>query len=233
NDIEASASSPFLEEAANLISIHQSEILNDWVDSVINEVPSAQGKGRPELGDHLKNLLDDVVRALGLINAKPDTPMEALFLKEELQRSSSLHGRERATMQGYTVDHVVHEYIILRHNLIRFCQEQGVNDTAVLDVIIHVIDAGSLTSVREFSKATRAIQQKLIGTLVHDVRTPLGVAHNYAQLMSRVDLDPESRADAISTVTRNLHRAGVMLEDLLDSVRSEATEGLFMRFENG
>lgn len=233
NDIDAICQSPVLDEAAKLIDHHQPEILNYWVDSVIGDIPSAKSKSRPELGDHLQNLLEDIVKALGIVSKKPDTPLVALFLKEEMQQSSSQHGRERATMHGYTVDHVVHEYIILRHNLTRFCREQGINDPAVLDIIVHVIDAASLSAVREFNRSVRAVQQKLIGTLVHDVRTPLGVAHNYAELMSRTDMNQKSRSEALHTITRNLDRASAMLEDLLDSVRSEAPDGLFMRFEKG
>ena len=233
NDKDASCPDLLMDGVARLISRHQATILNDWVSEVIREVPGAQGKSRTELGDHLKTLLDDVIAALDLAGRRPTISEESIFFNEERQSSNYLHGRERASMRGYTVDHVVHEYIILRRHLNRFCRQHGIADPAVIDIISLVIDAGSLSSVREFNRSTRAIQQKLVGTLVHDVRTPLGVAHNLAQLMSRLQMDNGSTSEAIDTITRNLHRAGVMLEELLDSVRSDATEGLFMRFEKG
>lgn len=195
-------------------------------------MPGAQGKSRSELGDHLENLLDNVVDALDFVSRNPTISPAAILRDEERQAYNYFHGRERASIRDYAVEHVVQEYIVLRRRLIQFCHQQGIVDAGILDVIITlVIDAGSLTSVREFSRTSRAIQQKLVGALVHDVRTPLGVAHNFVQILDRVDMDGASLKEAVVSITRNLHRAGAMLEKLLGSVHSEAIEGLFMRLE--
>lgn len=218
-------------QAAQLIADNQATILNFWVDAVIDLIPNAEYQSRSELGDHLQNLLDDIVRALNAIG-KDFTPEDIPKL-EGFGLPSSLHGRERATMKGYTVGQVVHEYVILRRTLTNFCFEHGLHESTTVDVIAHVIEYASFAAVKEFVASILNIQQKLIGTLVHDVRTPLGVAVNYAELLSLDNVDKEQKERAVQTITKSLQRAGSMLEDLLDTVTMEGGQGLFMRFDEG
>lgn len=218
-------------QAAQLIADHQKTILNFWVDAVIANIPGAEHQSRSELGDHLQNLLDDIVRALNAIG-KDFTPEDVPTL-DGFGLPSSLHGRERATMKGYTVGQVVHEYVILRRTLTSFCFEHGLHEYNTVDVIARVIEYASFAAVKEFVASIQNIQQKLIGTLVHDVRTPLGVAANHAELLSLDDVEHEQKERAVQTITKSLRRAGSMLEDLLDTVTMEGGQGLFMRFDEG
>src|SRR5690606_33544912 len=66
---------------------------------------------------------------------------------------------------------------------------------------------------------------------VHDVRTPLGVAHNYVELLALAQLPDKERDQAVSTATRSLRRAVAMLEQLLDATRLRAGGGLLLHFE--
>lgn len=217
--------------AASLMVDHQRDILNFWVDAVLANIPGAKGHGRAELGDHLQNLLDDLIRALNFIgdNASPDK----LSLFGGFGLPSSLHGRERASLRGYTVGQVVHEYVVLRRTLTDFFAEHGLKEARTIDVVAHVIEYASLNAVKEFVASVQHVQQKLIGTLVHDVRTPLGVAANYVELLSVARLSDEQKGQALHTITKSLKRAGSMLEDLLDTVALDGGQGLFMRFDEG
>lgn len=219
------------QKAAVLIADNQGEILNIWVDSVIERIPSAENQSRAELGNHLQNLLDDIVRALEAIN--DDFSPEDVPQLDGFGLPSSLHGRERASMKGYTVGQVVHEYMILRRTLTRFCAKHGIDEAHTIDVIAYVIEYASFSAVKEFVASIHEVQQKLIGTLVHDVRTPLGVASNYAELLCMDKIGPEQKERAVHTITKSLQRAGSMLEELLDTVSMEGGHGLFMRFDEG
>lgn len=215
-------------EAARLIDQHQQEILELWIDAVVDHVAVAKHHTRAELGNHLQNLLDDIVGALDSVG--DDFYPEKIAQLKNFGLPSTMHGRERATMKGYTVGQVVHEYVVLRHVLTSFCADHNVDDVRAIDIVAYVIEYASLTAVKEFIASMEEIQQKLIGTLVHDVRTPLGVAYNYAELLSKFDLPEERKQQAVQTITKSLKRAGSMLEDLLDTVKMEAGRGLFMRF---
>src|SRR5690606_34300628 len=90
----------------------------------------------------------------------------------------------------------------------------------------------SLAAVNEFVRVTEEVQQKLISSIVHDVRTPLGVAYNYVELLAHGALTSDGQERAERAITRNLKRAVDMLEELLDFMKARGGIGLLLRFEN-
>lgn len=218
-------------EAAVLIARHQQEVLNLWVDAVVEVIPSARDQARAEVGDHLQNLLDDIVRALESVG-DGEFSLDAPPL-EEFGEPSRLHGRERASMQGYSVDQVVHEYMVLRYTLTGFCSAHGLKDRRSADIIAYVIEYASLAAVKEFVRSVLDIQRKTVSTLIHDVRTPLSVAMNYGELLTVATVSEEQKQRALETISKSLKRVSAMLEDLLDTVTLEAGHGLVMRFHEG
>lgn len=214
---------------ADLIRRHQSEILQQWLQKVVDSIPVAKNYGRAELTDHLQDLLDDIIHTLEDLGAlaAPEHVNKLGFIGT----SSARHGRERATIRNFTVSDLAYEYILLRHIITGFCAQHSPGGMRALDIITRVIEFASLAAVHEFFRAIQEIQQKLIATLVHDVRTPLGVAYNYVEILSMPGVTPELRDQAVKTTVRNLHRSVSMLEELLDVVKMGAGAGLLMRFE--
>src|SRR5690606_18873392 len=91
--------------AALLIEEHQEEICRLWLLAVQRHVPAARHYGAAEILDHLLDLLRDIVATLGLLEnegAASDAG-EIRFIGV----SSSQHGRERATLEDFTVGNVV------------------------------------------------------------------------------------------------------------------------------
>jgi signal transduction histidine kinase len=215
--------------AANLIAEHQTAIMQLWVKSVMEEIPQAARHSRAEVANHLLALLQHVVAALSAHGRgqTPDNAADSLLL----EHPSQVHGRDRASMDGYSVGDLVHEHILLRRIVAGFCTEHGPLNSRSVDIVNRVIDRSTLYSVNEFVRATEEVRRKLIGSLVHDVRTPLGVAFNYIELISQPSLPPETREQAKTTVSRNLKRAVHMLEELLDFMKLRGGIGLLMRFE--
>ncbi len=214
------------QRAAELIEHRYGDILNAWLEAIIEQVPSAKRQGRAELADHLVALLDNLVFALKSLKISDTSATSA----EINLGHSAMHGRERATLKGYTTQQLAQEHFILRRVLVRICREQGMNDVLVVDAISHITEQGCLAAIEEFSESMQSLQQKLMGTLIHDVRTPLGVAANYVELLSLAGATQEQKERAVRTVGKSLRRASEMLEDLLDSVKLDAGQGLLMRF---
>lgn len=214
--------------AAALLAERQAEVLNDWLESANSQISAAKHQGRAELADHFTQVLLTIIEEL-----RHRDPLDTLYKLDGLESADSasiMHGRERATLKGYTADILAQEYILLRRTLVKLCNEHQVADAQVLEVITEVIEVASLNSIREFSLSMAEIQRKLVGTLVHDVRTPLSVAYTYAEILSLADMVAEKKKAAINTITRSLRRAVSMLEDMLDATRLDAGQGLFMRF---
>lgn len=212
-----------------LIRRHQPDIIRDWLDKVRERIPAARQHGRAELADHLQDLLDDIVHTLQDLGPQADP--EHVDRLGFIGTASARHGRERASIENFNAGDLAYEYVLLRHVITGYCSEHMPEDPRSIDIINRVIEFASLAAVNEFVRAIQEIQQKLVGTLVHDVRTPLGVAYNYTEILSLADATPELRDQAVKTIMRNLRRSVTMLEELLDVVKVGAGAGLLMRFE--
>lgn len=214
---------------SQLIADNKSEIFSLWVTSVLQEIPEASRIGRAELADHLKIQVNNIIDILKQVKA--DSTLNDLLALELDKSASSAHGRERASIPDYGIVQLVHEYFVLKRVIIHYCQKHQELDKNYEMLINHIIEFSTLAAIKEYAASTQKVQQKVMGTLVHDVRTPLSVAYSYVELL-RVDreLEPASKERIVSTVTRNLNRSVNMLEDLLDSVKANANHGLAMRF---
>jgi PAS domain S-box-containing protein len=71
-------------------------------------------------------------------------------------------------------------------------------------------------------KEERALRDKFVATLSHDLRTPLVAAKMCAQLISARILDPEKMKGLATRIAQSIDRADGMIRDLLDASRLHA-----------
>lgn len=206
------------------ISTHAREILERWLDAVQESVPDAKNHDRVELADHFQAQLEIIAKHLA--DNDPDVSSETSFSK-----TANLHGRVRASFGDWSVGQVVQEYIVLRHVIIDLLETGGSLTEGATDIVTGAIETAIVNAVTEYSRAAQEVRQKLIGTLVHDIRTPLSVVHNYLELVELGDSSAERMRNLNDKAKHSIGRCLSMLEELLDTVKNEAGHGLLMRFE--
>ena len=205
-----------------------SNIMALWQTEVTKEVPAAKEANAIALYDHLPNIIEDIAdifeRQIEKDNIKEDTR----YL--EILKNSEEHGRHRSTTSHYTVDQVVHEYIIFHRTLSEFLQSHNCFDTKVSDLLKYVIETSILKSVGSFSRSIQEVQEKLIGTIAHDIRNPLSIA-NLSLDMFEDEEDEEWKAKMLVSAKRSLKKAIGLIEGLMDGITVKAGEGMLMNFE--
>lgn len=206
------------------VSTHAKEILARWLDAVEETVPDASNHDRAELADHFQAQLDVIAKHLA--DNDPDVSSETSFSK-----TANLHGRVRASFADWSGGQVVQEFIVLRHVIIDMLSENGSLTTSATDIVTGAIETAIVNAVTEYSRAAQEVRQKLIGSLVHDVRTPLNVVHNYLELINSGNSSETRMRELNEKAKRSIGRCLTMLEEMLDTVKSEAGHGLLMRFE--
>jgi len=212
-----------------LFKEHETEIMNTWLDVVMEKIPAASNQSRAEVANHLQEMLDSIVVALTSVGE--DLNLEILDDIKSIGETSKIHGRDRASMKNYTVGNIVLEYSLLRQVINEVCAAHAQLDVRSTEIINRAIESSSVYAVNEFMRVTEEIQQKLVGSLVHDVRTPLGVAYNFVEMLTHHSASMEVKDQATRTIGRNLKRAVGMLEELLDFMKIRGGIGLLLRFE--
>lgn len=204
------------------------EIMELWQAQVKKDVPAAKEKNSIALFDHLPDIILDISeimeRHAGMVDIDSDTKYSGILV------NSVHHGRQRAMMANYTVEQVVHEYIIFHRTLSEFINSHDAYDQKSSDLLGYVIETSILKSVGSFSRSLHEMQEKLIGTLAHDIRNPLSAAKLSLEMMEQ-DKTGKWAERTRATAQRSVKKAIDLIEGLMNGITVRAGEGMMLDFE--
>lgn len=206
-----------------------SEIMELWQNKVKEKVPAAKSANAVALYDHLPNIIEDIADILERLDNVDDIDSDRKYL--ELVENSKHHGRHRAATTNYTVEQVVHEYIIFHRTLTKFLKSHDVYNEQIADLLKYVIETSVLKSVGSFSQSIQEMQEKLIGTLAHDIRSPLSAAQMSLEMLE-LDDTQEWRSQMEGAAVRSVRKAISLVEGLMNGITVRAGEGMLLNFDN-
>jgi signal transduction histidine kinase len=200
----------------------QELVFEEWERRVRASVTGAATLSPPVIINTLPALYKNLVEALS-----PDYPRTSAGVGTPSVASE--HGGERARLTAYRAESVISEYQILRETLVDVLRKNQVPITdKELQIIFSAIDACIRESATAFTLAHSAFREQFVATVVHDLRTPLSVAFNSAELIKR--LDPgEKISDLAEKIRTSLRRIDDMARQVLDTVKIDS--GARLSFE--
>ena len=213
---------------SNILRDNSPEIMEIWKKDVQKEVYAAKETNTVALYDHLPNIIRDIADILETHHNRDGLNTDEKFV--EIIENSEHHGRHRATTALYTVDQVVHEYIIFHKTLSEFLRLHNAFNLDISDLLKYVIETSILKSVGSFSRSIQEMQEKLIGTLAHDIRNPLAAAQLSLELVER-DKVSDRTEKMFSIAQRSVRKAISLIEGLMDGITVKAGEGMMLHFE--
>jgi hypothetical protein len=217
-----------MNNTALLLREHNREILEIWQKEVTQQVAAAKEANTIALYDHLPNIINDIADIM-------ERKLETIHLHEddkylEILKNSQEHGRHRATTAHYTVEQVVHEYIIFHRTIAEFLKsKQGYNEE-VSDVLKYVIETSILKSVGAFSRSIQEMQEKLVGTIAHDIRNPLAAAQLSLEMIKQ-DTEGKWAHKMRDAAERSVRKAISLIEGLMNGITVQAGQGMMLTFE--
>lgn len=198
-----------------------------WEKAVVQEVMASSHTNNIVLRDHLPNMLDNIADLLIEYDGFPEAVSADNLVK--IVGNSSDHGRHRAASKMYTVDQVVREYIIFHRTITRVLRAQQVYSADVADALKQMLETAILQSVTAFTGSIQDMQEKLVGSLAHDLRNPISAAHGLLGLMS-YRKNEETFEKLRQMALRSLDKSLKLTEGLLDAITARAGEGMVLSF---
>ncbi|NHZ33467.1 sensor histidine kinase [Massilia rubra] len=185
-------------------------VLDHWAMLVRRNIRGARALLTPILINTLPSFYANLVQAL-----TPGYPRDDATSHSS---AATAHGGERARMTDYGAEQLIHEYQLFQEALRDVSAAQGVAISGAEWIIIErSVYAAIREAVRAFTAIHEELRHKVAAALSHDMRTPLAVIANGAQLIEVAgDLAQARRLG--QKIGANALRLDSMVDEVLDAL---------------
>ncbi|MDQ1829234.1 sensor histidine kinase [Massilia scottii] len=196
----------------------RAEVLDRWETLVRGHVRGAREVRRPILINTLPSFYSSLTQVLTPACPRDDATSHTT--------AAAAHGGERARMTNFGAEQVIHEYQLFREALGELSGAHGLAlSPADWTIIDRSIDTAIREAVRAFTSIHEDLRHKMAAALSHDMRTPLAVIANGAQLIGVAD-DLAQAKRLGEKIAANASRLETMVGEVLDALTTPCGERL-------
>ncbi|WP_165390769.1 sensor histidine kinase [Pseudoduganella lutea] len=209
---------PLSAKAGSFLAM-RSAVMTRWEREVRARVEGANDLLTPALTNMLPAFYDNIAEALSPGHPRRDGTSNT--------NAAAVHGGERARMTPFGPEQIIHEYQILRECIAAEAAatvELTAVDWAVID---RSLNHAMREAVREFAAIQDDLRRKVAAALSHDMRTPLAVVANGAQLI-QIAPDMDMARRAATKIESSALRLGEMMGELLDALTGNAGDAMML-----
>jgi signal transduction histidine kinase len=190
------------------------DVMDHWEREVRERVEGARHLLRPVLTNALPAFFDNIAEALSPAHPRDQAASGT--------NAPAAHGGERARMTPFGPDQVIHEYQILRESIGVIAKGRVELGEREWNIIDRSINTAMREAIRAFTRIHEDLRHKVAAALSHDMRTPLSVIANGAQLIAITPNLHQAR-DVASKIEANADRLEGMMAELLDTLTFEGS----------
>ena len=184
-------------------------VMDRWEREVRARVEGADNLLRPVLTNTLPAFFDNIGEALSAGHPREQGASG--------NNAASAHGSERARMTPFGPDQVIQEYQIFRESIAAVAETRVQLTSAHWAIIDRSINEATREAIRSFTGNHEELRRKVAAAVSHDMRTPISVIVNAAQIISMTP-DPAVARGMASKIEANARRLETMMEELLDAL---------------
>jgi len=187
-------------------------VLAIWEERVREEIPNAARE------DHaiIMNTVPAVIRQI----ADALSPRHPRLVASEGSTVAEEHGGERVRMTQFSLEDVIHEYMLLREVIVEVAEEEAPLTAAERKVLHASIDQNTMKACTAYVLVQAGFREQFAAVLAHDLRGPLSAAKAAASLVLRKP-SAEEVPRWVARVIESVDRADRMIQDLLDAMRAQ------------
>jgi signal transduction histidine kinase len=207
---------------AETIERTRSDIVRLWLERVDQEVQrSGKALSVSELRDGLEDYLARIAEELR--SDRAIAPGGAAAWRDIAREHAVTRVR-----QGFDIDQLVREFIILRQVIAEVLHEEGVAVEGQLVYLADLIEGAIAQAVKSYVDSrdfeSRRLQAEQIGFLTHELRNPLTIAMiSASRLQNKAQLKGPAQRSA-ELLARSLERLKSLIDGVLTAEKLEAGE---------
>ena len=216
---------------AAFILNHMEAILAEWESFASTQMPAAARMSPLALRDHAKYMLEVVAEDLTTPQTRAEQSEKskgrAFDEADAPETAAQTHAVLRAR-SGFDINQLVAEYRALRASVLRLWIDDGPLDQGGVQDIVRfneAIDQAVAESVGHFHAQVEQARNLLLGTIGHDMRSPLNTIVTTAAYLSALN-SGEKVSEAAALLIRSGASIRALLDDLVDFSRTTLGLGL-------
>lgn len=214
---------------SEFIRLHKEEITQKW-ETFAKTVPVAKELSRKSLRNHISMLLDFIADdiATGQTASEQANKSQGQGVTDSAEGGGITHGDARF-LDGFDVVEMSSEFRALRASVLKLWQqhctitEESFDDAERFN---EAIDQLQMESLLQYNNAINQARALLLGTLVHDMRNPLGAASNSVELLKMTGNLDDEQLQLVEQIGRSTSTVTKLVGDLIDATRLHLGKGV-------
>jgi signal transduction histidine kinase len=206
-------------------------ILAEWEAFAATLLPAAANIGPSGLRDHAQQILHAVVKDLRTSQSRVAQREKSWGRDSGLGDASETAAQTHALLRaraGFNINQLAAEYRALRASVLRLWMDDRQPEASDLDHVLRLneaVDQALAESVAFFSAQVEQNRNLLLGTLGHDMRSPLQAIQMTASYLAALNAG-ERVSEAAARLIRSGARMQALLDDLTDFNRTRLGLGI-------
>ncbi|MFY3549556.1 ATP-binding protein [Achromobacter insolitus] len=207
-------------DLSDFIDAHLDELVGDWEQYARELSVDTADLSGAELRNSGRNLLVKIAANMRVDQSPEQQRDKSLGVESGLADGFdqvSIEHANRRFAQGFGLNDVVAEFRALRASVLRQWEKNGATGPGGFQQMIRfneAIDQGLTESVRQYALRAQRVRDLFSGVLAHDLRSPLGVVLNSAEIL----LCDKSLSPAGIKATAYMQRSALRMKRMIDDL---------------
>ena len=216
---------------SRFVAANIEDILAEWEIFARRMIPAAETMTALAIRDHARDILLEIVADMESAQTETQRHLKSEGLGPSAARQSGAdkHGTLRQLV-GFDLNQLGAEYRARRATVLRLWAAQaraaGHEELEEVTRFNEGIDQALAESIASYSEHVATSRDTFLAILGHDLRTPLGALAGSLELVSRTDLSPAQKQQAVQIGRRSIASISQMVTDLLEYTRSRLGRGI-------
>lgn len=216
---------------STFIRKNEFNIIEGWERFAQSYIPAAKNMNSEGLSDHIVDILRFIADDL---DSEQTSSQQSKKSKGQGARTNSddsaaeFHADMRF-VGGFDAVELISEFRALRASVTRLWGEQRTHteqDYADMVRFNEAIDQVIAEGISRYTERINHARDLFLGTLIHDMRNPLGAASQSAQLLGMVGELNKKQGILVDQISTSLSRVTQMVANLIDVVRARLGKGV-------
>jgi signal transduction histidine kinase len=216
---------------SEFILVRKELIMQEWEDFARTILPEAKMDDLA-LRNHISRLLDFIAKDIGSAQTKAEQSDKSKGWGDKEGGKKDSAAETHALMRyesGFDIIQMASEFRALRASVITLWSKESdkaQDECEEVNRFHESIDQMQMEALARYNDSLNRARNLFLGTLIHDMRSPLSAVANAAEVLKATHSLDETQKKMIGVIERGNRTVAALVSDLIDAIRVQLGKGM-------